>query len=147
VHGMGRQRFSAGVRTHFSWQRGLSDVFFTLRSPPTRWSTRICQLQLGAQPDRSNCLLCRGSELGTQIALEKKMLIGFPFCSKTFQRDEAETVHIQPGVALKALKRWIEGAGVAEGTPRFRPISKAGVVRAARLTDGSIARIVKGRCA
>jgi integrase len=69
------------------------------------------------------------------------------FCSKTSHGEEAETIHIQPGVALKALKRWIEGGGIAEGTPLFRPISKVGVVRAARLTDGSIARIVKARCA
>jgi integrase len=69
------------------------------------------------------------------------------FCSKTSQGEEAETIHIQPGVALKALRRWVETGGIAEGSPLFRSINKAGLVSTARLTDGSIARIVKARCA
>src|SRR6185436_16728997 len=36
---------------------------------------------------------------------------------------------------------------IAEGTPLFRRISKAGRVGSGRLTDGSIARMVKARCA
>jgi integrase len=69
------------------------------------------------------------------------------FCSKTVQDGEPETIHVQPGIALKALKRWVEAGGIIEGSPLFRPINKAGMVSAARLTDGSIARIVKARCA
>jgi integrase len=69
------------------------------------------------------------------------------FCSKTVQEGEPELIHIQPGLALKALKRWIEIGGIVEGTPLFRPVNKAGVVGVARLTDGSVARIVKARCA
>src|SRR6476661_2023379 len=69
------------------------------------------------------------------------------FQSKTVQDGEPETIHVQPGIALKALKRWVEAGGIAEGSPLFRSINKAGLVSAARLTDGSVARIVKARCA
>jgi integrase len=69
------------------------------------------------------------------------------FCSKTSHGEEAETIHIQPGVALKALKRWVAGGGIVEGTPLFRAVSKSGGIGAGRLSDGSIARIVKARCA
>jgi integrase len=47
------------------------------------------------------------------------------FCSKTSHGEEAETIHIQPGVALKALRRWIEGGGIAAGTPLFRASARA----------------------
>ena len=70
------------------------------------------------------------------------------FVSKTSQgADEVECIYIQPGLALKALKRWIEDGGIAEATPVFRAISKGGRLGTGRLTDGSIARIVKARCA
>jgi len=70
------------------------------------------------------------------------------FLSKTSQgADEVECIYIQPGVALKAIKRWIEADGIAEATPLFRAVSKSGRVSAGRLSDGSIARIVKARCA
>ena len=69
------------------------------------------------------------------------------FCSKTSQGEEAECIYLQPGIALKALKHWLAAGGIAEGTPLFRAVSKSGRVGAARLTDGSIARIVKARCA
>jgi hypothetical protein len=36
---------------------------------------------------------------------------------------------------------------IAEATPLFRAVSKGGRVGGARLSDGSIARIVKARCA
>ena len=67
------------------------------------------------------------------------------FVSKTSQADP-ECIYIQPGLALKAVKRWIEIAGIAEATPLFRAIGKGGRIGTARLTDGSIARIVKARC-
>jgi integrase len=69
------------------------------------------------------------------------------FCSKTIQDGEPEAIYLQPGIALKALKRWVETGGIVEGSPLFRPINKAGAISIARLTDGSIARIVKARCA
>jgi integrase len=67
--------------------------------------------------------------------------------SKTSQGGEPECIYLQPGIALKALKCWLQAGGIAEGTPLFRAVSKGGRVRAVRLTDGSIARIVKARCA
>jgi integrase len=69
------------------------------------------------------------------------------FVSKTSQGgDEPESIYVQPGVALKALKRWVDTGGISEATPLFRAVSKHGRVGGARLTDGSIARIVKARC-
>ena len=70
------------------------------------------------------------------------------FVSKTSQGgDEVECIYLQPGIALKALKHWLEAGGIAEATPLFRAVSKSGRVSAGRLSDGSIARIVKARCA
>ena len=71
------------------------------------------------------------------------------FCSKTSQgADEVECIYLQPGLALKALKRWIEAGGIAEATPALPARQQRAEGWApARLTDGSIARIVKARCA
>jgi integrase len=70
------------------------------------------------------------------------------FATKTNQgSDEAECVYIQPGASLKVLKRWIEVGGIAEATPVFRAVTKGGRVGVGRLSGGSIARIVKARCA
>jgi hypothetical protein len=41
------------------------------------------------------------------------------------------------------LRRWIETGGITEVTPLFRPSVNAAGLGIARLTDGSIARIVK----
>ena len=43
---------------------------------------------------------------------------------------------------VKALAAWLEAAGIESG-PVFRPINKAGKVAASRLTDRSVANIVK----
>ena len=69
------------------------------------------------------------------------------FCSKTSQGEEVECVYLLPGLALKTVKAWVEEGAIEEGTPLFRPVSKGGKVGAGRLSDGSIARIVKARCA
>jgi integrase len=46
----------------------------------------------------------------------------------------------------KALREWLNAAGVESG-PIFRPIDKGGTVRASRLTDRSVANIVKAYAA
>jgi hypothetical protein len=43
---------------------------------------------------------------------------------------------------VAALKAWHEAAAITEG-PVFRPIAKGGRIQAARLTDRSVADIVK----
>ena len=68
------------------------------------------------------------------------------FTSKTSQA-EPESIYILAGLALKALKHWIDRVGIAEATPVFRAIGKSGRIGTARLTGGSIARIVKARMA
>jgi integrase len=65
--------------------------------------------------------------------------------SKTSQEEPAE-VFIQPGLALGAVKRWAETAGVVVGSPLFRSINKGGALGKGRLSDRGIARIVKARC-
>ena len=43
---------------------------------------------------------------------------------------------------VAALKAWLEAAAITEG-PVFRPIAKGGRIQATRLTDRSVAAIVK----
>jgi hypothetical protein len=70
------------------------------------------------------------------------------FVSKTTQAGAAAVhIYILPGLALKALKRWIEIGGILEGTPVFRAVNRGGRIGTGRMTDGSIARLVKVRCA
>jgi site-specific recombinase XerD len=71
--------------------------------------------------------------------------------SKTDQEGAGRTVAIARGdiaCPVKALRAWREAAGILAG-PIFRPINKAGAVSSSRLTDKSVANIVKayaGRC-
>jgi integrase len=46
----------------------------------------------------------------------------------------------------KALREWLDAARIVSG-PLFRPIDKGGTVRASRLTDRSVANIVKAHAA
>ncbi len=65
--------------------------------------------------------------------------------SKTDQEGEGATIAIARGdVACpeKALRAWLDAAGIESG-PVFRPINKAGTVANSRLTDRSVANIVK----
>jgi site-specific recombinase XerD len=65
--------------------------------------------------------------------------------SKTDQEAEGATVAITRGAEacpVRALREWLEAARIESG-PIFRPINKAGTVSAARLTDRSVANIVK----
>jgi site-specific recombinase XerD len=66
--------------------------------------------------------------------------------SKTDQEGRGQEIAIPHGRHLKpvaAVKAWIAAAGITNG-PLFRPVSRSGTVRGgARLTDRSIADIVK----
>src|SRR5438445_1800065 len=65
--------------------------------------------------------------------------------SKTDQERAGATIAIARGdvaCPAKALREWLEASGIEAG-PIFRPIDKAGTVRASRLTDRSVANIVK----
>lgn len=65
--------------------------------------------------------------------------------SKTDQEGDGVTIAIARGdvsCPAKALREWLDAAGITSG-PVFRPIDKAGTVRASRLTDRSVANIVK----
>ena len=64
--------------------------------------------------------------------------------SKTSQTQTVE-VHIQPGPALKAVKGWVERAGITASTPLFRAVTRRGHVSANRICDRTVARIVKRR--
>jgi integrase len=65
--------------------------------------------------------------------------------SKTDQEGKGETIAIARGAEacpVRALRDWLEAAGIESG-PVFRPINKARTVGDQRLTDRSVADIVK----
>ena len=65
--------------------------------------------------------------------------------SKTDQDGEGRQVPILNGARLRpiqALRDWLDAADIHSG-PLFRPVSRTGVVGPGRLTDGSVARLVK----
>lgn len=67
--------------------------------------------------------------------------------SKTNQEGVEEVKDIgfgtnAPTCPVRALKAWLESAGVESG-PVFRPVTKHDTLRQGRLTDKSIARVVK----
>jgi integrase len=69
--------------------------------------------------------------------------------SKTDQEGEGATIAIAHGdvaCPVKALRAWLDASGIQAG-PIFRPIDKAGTVRPSRLTDRSVANIVKAYAA
>jgi len=65
--------------------------------------------------------------------------------SKTDQERAGATIAIARGdvaCPAKALREWLDAGGIESG-PIFRPIDKGGTVRTTRLTDRSVANIVK----
>jgi len=65
--------------------------------------------------------------------------------SKTDQEAMGRTIAITRGdvaCPVKALREWLNAAGIVSGS-LFRPINKSGTVAASRLTDRSVANIVK----
>jgi site-specific recombinase XerD len=65
--------------------------------------------------------------------------------SKTDQEGQGITIAIARGdvaCPVKALRAWLDAAGIEAG-PLFRPINKAGRVAEKRLTDRSVANVVK----
>jgi integrase len=66
--------------------------------------------------------------------------------SKTDQEGHGHVIAIPRGVIacpVAALKAWLEAAAITEG-PVFRPIAKGERIQPTRLTDRSVAEIVKG---
>ena len=88
--------------------------------------------------------LQRGEGQGVLELTEEGAVIRL-FRSKTSQDAPAE-VYIQPGVALGAVRRWAEVAGLLPGAPLFPAINKSGRL-GKRLHGRGIALIVKARCA
>ena len=69
--------------------------------------------------------------------------------SKTDQERAGATIAIAKGdvaCPARALREWLDAAGIEQGAI-FRPIDKAGTVRASRLTCRSVANIVKSYAA
>jgi site-specific recombinase XerD len=65
--------------------------------------------------------------------------------SKTDQEGKGVTIAMARGdiaCPVKALRVWLDSAGIEAG-PLFRPINKAGRMAATRLTDRSVANVVK----
>jgi site-specific recombinase XerD len=79
------------------------------------------------------------------IAEAKTGLLVTIRCSKTDQEGEGVTIAIARGdvaCPARALREWLDAAGIETG-PIFRAINKASTVAAERLTDRSVANIVK----
>jgi integrase len=69
--------------------------------------------------------------------------------SKTDQEGEGAIIAIARGdvaCPVKAFRAWLDASAIQAG-PIFRPIDKAGRVRSSRLTDRSVANIVKAYAA
>ena len=69
--------------------------------------------------------------------------------SKTDQEGAGQTIAVPRGIKLRpveALDAWLVAAGIAAG-PIFRPVNKGGRVLPDRLTDRSVALVVKHRAA
>jgi integrase len=67
--------------------------------------------------------------------------------SKTDQEGRSTIVAVVRGkiaCPVAALRAWLTTAGISDG-PVFRPINKGGKVRPTRLTDRSVANVVKHR--
>ena len=67
-------------------------------------------------------------------------------CPECNKEGHSHVIAIPRGVIaspVATLRTWIEVAAITEGR-RFRPIAKGGSIQAARLTDPSVADIVKG---
>jgi site-specific recombinase XerD len=65
--------------------------------------------------------------------------------SKTDQEGKGEVIAIVRGTVncpVKAVKNWLQAISIAEG-PMFRPVTKGGRVGNSRLTDKSVASIIK----
>jgi site-specific recombinase XerD len=67
--------------------------------------------------------------------------------SKTDQQGEGRSVGVPFGVhpdtcPVSAVRAWLDHAGIVHG-PLFRPVGRAGTIRLDRLTDRSVALIVK----
>ena len=65
--------------------------------------------------------------------------------SKTDQEGHGHVIAIARGVIacpVAALRAWLEAASITDG-PVFRPVAKGGRIQATRLTDRSVAEIVK----
>jgi integrase len=65
--------------------------------------------------------------------------------SKTDQDDEGATIAIAHGTIacpVRALRAWLDAAGIESGA-LFRAVNKAGAVASGRLTDRSVANIIK----
>lgn len=69
--------------------------------------------------------------------------------SKTDQEGAGYSIFVKEGVVLRpmaAIRAWLDAAGITEGAA-FRPVIKGGAVAPGRLTDRSVAQIVKDRAA
>jgi integrase len=88
----------------------------------------------------------RGSGTGF-LQLDDRCLVITLMMSKASQ-DKADTVIVPCAdmpAACEAVERWADLAQITPGQPVFRPVDQRQIIGGGRLTDRSVARIVKGR--
>jgi integrase len=81
------------------------------------------------------------------LQVDKRGLVVTLMASKASQ-DQSQTIVVPCAdmpAACQAVERWAELANLAPGEPVFRPIDQRQIIGDQRLTDRSVARIVKGR--
>jgi integrase len=81
------------------------------------------------------------------LELDDRGLVVTLMASKASQ-DQAETIVVPCAdmpAACEALQRWAELAQLVPGQPVFRPVDQRQIIGVERLTDRSVARIVKSR--
>jgi integrase len=88
--------------------------------------------------------LARGTGTGVVDLTEHGAVVRL-LRSKTSQTEAAE-IHIQPGPALRAVRDWVERAGIVSGAPLFRAVTRRGRISSERIADRTVARIVKRWC-
>lgn len=88
--------------------------------------------------------LSRGTGTGVLELTEHGAVVRL-FRSKTAQ-DRIDEVAIQAGPALKAVKDWVERAGIVAGAPLLRAVTPRGRVSPDRICAHSVARVVKRAC-
>ena len=84
---------------------------------------------------------------GGFVCLDERGIVVTLMASKASQ-DKAETIVIPAEhmpKACKALERWASIANLSAGEPVFRAVDQCQFISTERLTDGSVARIVKAR--
>jgi integrase len=123
---------------------------FTLAQPSDARDALLLALGFAGAFRRSELVGLDWQELGAGTGFIQRVEGGIEVTLvQSKGRDGEEEKIIIPGsdmpTACEALDRWVTQAGLQPGLPVFRPIDKGQHIGSSRLTDHSVARIIKTR--